>query len=302
MSFKTTETTLGSAVATSGTITFSYPANTNAGSFAAYGHKIWVDKFQHLLESPADFTVSFGASNITVTYLGSTTIPVGARVNAQFNIEGVDNSESVTRLVEGDVVNSAIASLVKVSLGAPDAADPDGIATSQSDTGAHTLTLDGALVSGGVATLDVPRNIVIDSGGADTAVLTVTGTDVYGNTLVENITLNGTTAVAGKKAFKTVTSITSSATISNGAFVGTGDVFGLPFFLSSADLILKELEDGVDATAGTGVAGVSTAATATTGDVRGTYDPNTAADGATVFDLYIITTEPKYLGVAQYAG
>ena len=61
-----------------------------------------------------------------------------------------------------------------------------------------------------MATLDVPRNIVVDSGGVDTAVLTFTGTDEYGNTVVESITLNGTTAVAGKKAFKTVTGVSSS--------------------------------------------------------------------------------------------
>ena len=301
MSFEKVETTAGSAVATSGTITFSYPAGTNAGSFAAFGHKLWVDKFQRLLASPDDFTVSFGASNITVTYLGSTSIPAGSRLNAQFNVLGEDDEHLENDFSGDDPLNVAPANVVKISLGAPDVADPNGICEAQSGA-AGALTLDGALVSGGVATLDVPRNIVIDSGGVDTAVLTITGTDAYGNTIVENITLNGTTAVAGKKAFKTVTSVVSSATISNGAFVGTGDVLGLPVFLPGTAYVLKELEDGAAPTAGTLVAGVSTAATATTGDVRGTYDPNSAADGAKVFDLLVALPDPKYKGVSQYAG
>ena len=66
--------------------------------------------------------------------------------------------------------------------------------------------------------------------------------------------------------------------------------------------MLAELEDGAAPSAGTFVAGVSTAATATSGDVRGTYDPNSAADGAAVFDIVIALPDPKYKGVTQYAG
>src|SRR5210317_2406808 len=106
--FKISKTTLGSAVATSGTITFSYPTNTSAGSFAAYGHKIWSEGLQKLLTSPSDFTVSFGASDITVTYLGSTTLPVDKYLNAQFNVEGTDNGELATDLDESEVKHSAL--------------------------------------------------------------------------------------------------------------------------------------------------------------------------------------------------
>ena len=302
MSFKKSETTIGTAVATSGTFTLAYPAGTDAGSFAAFGHKIWVDKFQKLLSSPSEITVAFGASLITVTYLGATSIPVGARVNAQLNILGEDDENLDNDFTGDDVLNATPANIVKIALGAPDTADVNGVFESASDTGAHTIALDGALVTGGVAILDVPRNVVADSGGADTAVLTITGTDVYGNVMVENITLNGTTAVPGKKAFKTITGVTSSATIANGAFLGTGDVLGLPVFLPSAAYVVQEIDDGAVATAGTIVAGVSLAATATTGDVRGTYDANSAADGSMVLDLLIALPDPKYLGVAQFAG
>jgi hypothetical protein len=301
MSFANIEKTVGSAVASSGTITFDYPAGTNAGSFAAFGHKIWVQEFQKLLSSPSDFTVSFGASNITVTYNGATTIPASAFLHAQFNKLGSDDEVAETDFTDGSVNNVVGTTLLTITLGAPDVADPNGVCEAQSGA-AGALTLDGALVSGGVATFDVPRNIVIDSGGADTATLTITGTDEYGNTVVEDIQLNGTTAVEGKKAFKTVTSVVSDGTISNGAFVGTGDVLGLPVFLPGTAYVLAELEDGDAATAGTLVAGVSSAATATTGDVRGTYDADSAADGAKVFELIAAIPDPKYKGVAQFAG
>ena len=302
MSFKISETTVGSAVATSGTITFSYPANTNAGSFAAYGHKIWVDKFQRLLASPSDFTVSFGASNITVTYSGSTTIPVGARVNAQFNVEGVDNGEAVNRLQDSSVKRAAVATPVLIQLGAADTADANGYVESQNLTSAGVFSVNTTAAAAIAAaaltgTADVPRNVVAAWTG--TAVITITGTDEYGNVVVESS--GSGTSLAGKKAFKTVTGISVSADVTS-LTVGTGDVLGLPVFLGNGDYVIKEYEDGADATAGTLVAGVSSAATATTGDIRGTYDPNSAADGAKVFELVAILTEPKYLGVAQYAG
>jgi hypothetical protein len=49
------------------------------------------------------------------------------------------------------------------------------------------------------------------------------------------------------------------------------------------------------------VAGVSSAATATTGDVRGTYDPIAAMDGSTAVTLFVVEPDPTYLGVAQYS-
>ena len=296
MSFKTVKASAGSAVATNGTVTFSYPAGTHAGSFAAFGHKIWVDKFQRLLESPADFTVSFGASNITVTYKGATSIPAGANLNAQFNILGEDDgSPEVSPKIDG----VADLNVLKLNLGAPAAASANAVATSQAVTvGTSPLALiNGALASGGVATFDVPRNVVAAWTG--TSVITVKGTDVDGKPLTES-SASGT-SLAGKKAFKTITSVSFSADVT-GATVGTGDVLGLPVFLPGTAYVLKELQDGAAATAGTVVAGVSSAATATTGDVRGTYDPNAACDGAKVFDLIVALGDPDYKGVAQFSA
>lgn len=297
MSFKTAETTLSADVATSGTITFSYPSGTDAGKFrGGSGHTMWAAGLQSLLTAPGDFTVSFGASNITVTYLGSTTLPSGTRVSAQFDSLGGDRD--APSAYTGGVVDVAPTHAFIVNLGAPDTADADGVCASQAGTADTAMTINGALASGGVATFDVPRNVV----GAWTtaAKLTITGTDQYGETVVETTGAAGT-AHTGKKAFKTVTSVVPDTNIT-GATVGTGDVLGLPVFLPEKGLVLREMEDGTTATAGTVVAGVTTAATATTGDVRGTYDPNSAADGSKAFALVAALPDASDKGVSQFGG
>lgn len=155
----------------------------------------------------------------------------------------------------------------------------DGICLQQTLSGAGNATLNGSLASGGTVTLDVPRNVIVDAAGAATAVLTVYGTDVYGNAMSEAITLNGTTAVAGKKAFKKITRIAASAAAAD-FFVGTGDVFGLPFRVDSRNYTLTAW-NGAFVTTGTLAAAVTTSpATTTTGDVRGTYAVPDAADAS----------------------
>lgn len=294
---------LASIVANAGTFTAAYPTNTDAGIFiGAVQHQLAVA--QNLYYAPSGFSLTFGTSSITVTNNSGASWAAGSAFILGLQVAGQTERASDADFEYSSRVSKISEGVYLLNLGAADAIVTNGVAQSQSNTGAHTLTLNGSLVSGGVATFDVPRNVIVDSGGADTAVLTVTGTDEYGNTMKENITLNGTTGVSGKKAFKTVTSITSSATIANGAFVGTGDVIGLPMFVGKSGFILKELEDGATATAGTFVAGIQTAggSTATTGDVRGTYDPNSAADAAKAFSLIVVNPDPNYLGIAQFAG
>lgn len=293
MSYEIVETRLASAVADSETVDVSYPTGTDAGTFkGAVGHKMMVGNV--LLSSPEDFTLTFGADDITITNAYGSTWTAGSRLYLELQTVGDSGIPGIKRTIP--------ATLAYVNLGAPDALVADGVCESQNLAAAGDLTLDGALVVGGAAVFDVPRNVVVDSGGADDAVLTVYGTDEYGQAMVENITMNGSTAVAGKKAFKRVTRIAASKAIANGAFVGTGDVLGLPFFLQEAAAVIKEIQDDAAATAGTLVEGVTSEATATTGDVRGTYDPNAACDGSKVFRLIVAVPDPTYKGVDQYAG
>ena len=295
MTFVNTEVTLGSGVASGGTFTVPYPADTNAGTFyAGRDHKLFVN--QTLFSAPDDFTVSFGASNATVTYNGDTALVAGATVGVQFDIVG---SGDPPKTYLGEAQNSSLLTTVLINLGAPATADADGVIATQAITAASgpATGINGALATSGVATFDVPRNVV--GAWTGTAVMTVTGTDAYGNVVKES-SASGT-SMAGKKAFKTVTAVAVSADVT-AATVGTGDVLGLPSFLPEKGMVIGELEDGAAPTAGTIVAGVSSAATATTGDVRGTYDPNSAANGSKVFQLIVAVPDPSDLGRAQYAG
>ena len=201
--------------------------------------------------------------------------------------------------------------LLKVSLGTPIVADPDGICASQAVAGAADLTIDGALASGGAVTLDVPRTLVVDADGAATAVLTITGTDAYGEALVENITLNGTTAVVGLKAFKTITTVASSAATTGNVFVGTEDTLGLPYRVDAGGLVMAWTDSTLDLTSsavlGTFVPAVTTdPATAITGDVRGTYNPVGTLDGSAEIQVLIqvasVATKNGAYGVDQYGG
>ena len=184
----------------------------------------------------------------------------------------------------------------------PVALDADGICAQQTLGAAGDASLNGALASGGTVTLDVPRNVVVDAAGAATAVLTIYGTDAYGISMSEAITLNGTTAVAGKKAFKTITRVAASAAATD-FFVGTGDVFGLPFRADSRNYCLTAW-NGAFVTTGTFVAAVTTSpATTTTGDVRGTFAPADAADGSKQLTVWMFIedddTQTGLYGVAQ---
>jgi hypothetical protein len=314
MSKRTVVGRLGSAVADAGTFTVSYPAPIapalavgalDEGAFyLAMGHKLVMA--QTILSYPDDFDITLGTSDITVTNKTGASWPA----NSDYVLELQEQGKAVYADVEGtDSTGKRMNRMTRadsflINLGAPDTSDDDAVVTATDIAAAGDYTLNGAAVSGGVATFDVPRNVIITSAADDSALtFTVTGKDEYGQTLKETITGANAGIAAGKKAFKQV-SVVSVSGNAGSVKVGFGDVLGLPVFLPSAGNILKELQDGAVATAGTVVAGIRTAggSTATTGDVRGTYDPNAAADGARVFQLIVALPDPGYRGIDQYAG
>jgi hypothetical protein len=166
----------------------------------------------------------------------------------------------------------------------PATASATAVCAAQAIAAAGNATINGASASGGVATLDVARAVNVDStnAGDTTQTVTVTGTDYWGQAQTETITMNGTTAVAGLKAFKTITAVAVSAALAGNLTVGSTDVFGLPYRITDAGYIIRVGWAGALAEdAGTFVAADTTSpATATTGDVRGTYDPSSAANGS----------------------
>lgn len=143
-----------------------------------------------------------------------------------------------------------------------------------------TLTCTGALVSAGVATLDIPRAIMITaSTDNSTSVFTIVGTDGYGSPLaVKMIGPTGNTLgsngsfVFSPSSFKTVTSASQVGTSTAGLQIGSADCYGLPLRIANKGKILSITVDGLPAA----TAGWSTTAA---GGTVGPVFPGFAATG-----------------------
>lgn len=298
----TLSATMSASVGLGGTFTIDYPAGTTADEFmGAVKGTLYSQARNPMYLEFGHFSIAYGASSMSITILHSTGFTNGELV--YLDIYTGNSAEAIT---VADASKMYVQTLVRILLGAPIAADTDSVCTAETLTGASAgdaIPIDGALASNGVATLDVPRALTFTSSGDDTGItITATGTDEFGNAVVETVTGANAGAAAGKKAFKTVTSVTVSDASAGTIAVGHGDVLGLPVFLGDVTDVIKEVQDGAAPTAGTAVAGVVGTATATTGDVRGTYDPNAACDGSRVFELLIAASNPSAKGVTQYAA
>jgi hypothetical protein len=180
----------------------------------------------------------------------------------------------------GALVN-AVTSAITVGGQPPILGVANSIITSSSITAGTPATLNGTIVSAGVATLDVARNIV--AAWTTTSIMTVTGTDIYGQVQTES-SASGTT-MTGKKTFATITAVNVSVSVT-AATVGSGNVLGLPFRTASGDIFAKQFGDAPDASTFV-VADVTSPATATTGDVRGTVTAAGTLNGSTVYSMLI---------------
>jgi hypothetical protein len=296
MSRQVVQGVLSGAVVDTGTFTVTYPTGTTRGDFSlGVSHKL-VMRGQ-VLSNPADIGLSFGATSVTVTNRTGATFTAGSSYYFEFDKVGSSNP-----IVTSGVESYQPMHLVRLNLGSPAVGAANSIWTSAALTTAAgaTAPAGGALVSGGVADLGTTgRNVIAAWTG--TAVITITGTDIYGNAMVEK-SASGT-SLTGAKAFKRVTSIAVSADVT-ALTVGTGNVLGVPVRLPSAGHILKELEDGATASAGTvvGALALDTKSTATSADIRGTYVPNSTPDASKAFALICALPDPAFVGAPQYAG
>jgi hypothetical protein len=145
------------------------------------------------------------------------------------------------------------------------------------------------------------RAVQVVLSGAGTGTVNIRGRDYLGQPMREDIALNGTTIVSGKKAFKYIDSITNPVVGAVTMNVGTLDIFGVPF---CADALVQEnVNDAVTANAGTFSPAVKTdPGTATTGDPRGTYAPhaNNAANGSRTYRLLFHVDKNKLHGIKHY--
>lgn len=104
--------------------------------------------------------------------------------------------------------------------------DPNGVCEDQTAGGAGNLTLNGALVSGGVATMSdgLAHQLSIESTGNLSGVtFTVTGTDSDGHALVEAVTGPNATTVETSGYFLTVTQIAVDGAVGTNVEIGPVD-------------------------------------------------------------------------------
>lgn len=285
--------TVASLVAAGGSFTVAYPLGKSAEDYLGGVDHIIVSQSIRPLNAPMDFSLAFGASNITVTLATNTALAAGTVIHLHVDRAGGELFEDLVaagRLMEMEAA--------RMLFGPVATAVANGVCASQALTAAALNALiNGSLATANVATFATPRNVV--AAWTNTAVLTVTGTDEYGKAIVES-SASGVT-FTGKKAFKTITRVRVSADVT-GLTVGSGNVLGLPIFLADVADVLREAADGVAATAGVVVAGDQTVATALTGDVRGTWAPNAAPNGARIYDLTAVVRSLTYRGRAQFAA
>jgi len=290
MAFDVITTTLSATVANGGTFTVGYPAGRDAGAYTlGVDHRITSNPYGLLSRLNGRAAFSFGASLVTITNNAGVPLLAGTEVRIQLDRVG-DNDGQIeyanpAKMLQGNPVF--------INLGAPATASANAVSLTQALNAGVDGLLNGA--TGGV--LDVPRNVVAAWTG--TAVLTVTGTDEYGAVMVES-SASGT-SMTGNKAFKTITRVRVSANVT-GLTVGTGVRLGLPMLLPGTAQIVREILNGAPATAGTVTAGDLAVATATTGDVRGHYSPNSAPDGSRSFQLIAILGDAAFRGQPQFAG
>jgi hypothetical protein len=181
----------------------------------------------------------------------------------------------------------SISGETRISFGTPAAANATYFLSALSIAVGATLQASGLLNS---ATVPDPygRNLQVVLSGAGATTFTVDGYDYLGQTMSENFTLNGATPVLGKKAFKWIRQITYTS-IAMTMNLGFGALLGLPY--KAGRVISEEFGGAVVATLGTLTAPILTVPqTATTGDPRGTFTPQSTLDGATslsgTFEFY----------------
>ena len=123
--------------------------------------------------------------------------------------------------------------------GPVDAADPNGISTTASISGAAALTINGSLTSGGSYTSgdNIGQIISITSAGDDTGItFTIVGTDAVGDAQTEAVTGANADVASSSGYYNTVASITTSAStdaaVTSGVLgsstageMGTGTIF-----------------------------------------------------------------------------
>jgi hypothetical protein len=109
----------------------------------------------------------------------------------------------------------------------------------------------------------------------------ISGYDVYGYAMSQLLAVGaGAVSATTTKAFKFVSSVVAQFTDAHNYSVGTADVFGFPMAVDRFAYTRVFWDSVLQLTATVTAADATTPATTATGDVRGTFTPGSASDGA----------------------
>lgn len=114
---------------------------------------------------------------------------------------------------------------ITVTVGPLTSGSATAVATAQTPGAAGNLTINGGLASGGVATMDKARRILVTTVSDESAkTLTIYGTDWNGNLISEVMTGPNATTAYTNMDFATVTRVAVSAAFTGNVSVGTNGI------------------------------------------------------------------------------
>jgi len=217
------------------------------------------------------YTVSASQTVATATIIGSGNALTGNPSKPDIGVGPVGRIFVWDAVPQAKLTTNIVAAAVAAS----------GSLTLAAGAGVQSVTTTSGTT---VLQLDCPRAVATTTGaGSPTTVnITVSGYDYYGQAMSEVIATGtvASTTVNGKKAFFQISGITSSGGSVVTVAVGTTDLLGVPVRVTDRGYITRAGWDNTLAEdAGTMTIAATATATTTTGDVRGTYTPSSAADG-----------------------
>lgn len=181
--------------------------------------------------------------------------------------------------------------------------------------GFTTVTIQGHLA----VDLGMARVVTATGSGASSAAVNITvsgyeeivgldGTLTSGQIMTQTFSgPSGTATTATTKAFRYITVVSSPDNTVSGVGIGVGDTVGFPYKTSFFGQV--QINYGgtvITSSAGYTAAVTTTPATAITGDVRGTYALQTAANSIKVFVAQVWLNDPNTLsgcyGAPQYSA
>lgn len=119
---------------------------------------------------------------------------------------------------------------IVTSVGPLASASATNIRTASGVAAAGNLTLNGSLVTAGVAILDAARRILFTTTANETTkTILLAGTNWAGDLISETVTLVNTSTVASVLDYKTVTSAYCSAALTGNLSIGTNGVAASPW-------------------------------------------------------------------------